>query len=212
MRSAADFDAFYANTDPWLLSSARFRDRVLRKWLPELIKDRVVLELGCGEGHLTDNIFRSAKSVTGIDISHVAIVRARTRNIPNAQFDTGDLLEASFKDYDVIAALECIYYLRPEEQNVFFEKVAREHRGKMLVLSGPIVGQGKHRRYFSHDDLVKTFKLIGATFSFHNIIIDRRGVFTTLAAAAARLPFCLWILDLIPERYILQRLYIIRMM
>ena len=39
----------------------------------------------------------------------------------------------------MIAAIECIYYLSLPEQGMFLEKVAREHNGKMLLLSGPII-------------------------------------------------------------------------
>ena len=43
----------------------------------------------------------------------------------------------------MIAALECVYYLSFQEQGVFLEKVAKEHPGKILLLSGPIVGLQK---------------------------------------------------------------------
>ncbi len=112
----------------------------------------------------------------------------------------------------MITALECLYYLSPDEQEAFFEKTAREHTGKELIVSTPIIGDGQHRRYFTHADLVEMVDRIGASWRFHNVVIYRRGPLTTLAAAAARIPFCLWLLDLIPEHYIFQRLYMIRIM
>src|SRR5437899_11918027 len=139
MRTAEDFNLYYATPDPWHISRSRFRDRVLRRWLNEVIRDRFVLEPGCGEGHLTKAVFGRARSVVGIDISDVAIARAQSLELPNARFENADLLQISYKGYEVIAALECIHYLSHPEQGAFLEKVVREHAGKMLLLSGPIV-------------------------------------------------------------------------
>src|SRR5712671_6727429 len=69
MRTAADFNLYYTAPDPWHISHARFRDNVLRRCLKPFIRDKSVLELGCGEGHLTHTIFSKARSVVGIDIS-----------------------------------------------------------------------------------------------------------------------------------------------
>lgn len=119
MRSAADFDFFYKLPDPWHISRAKFRDKVLRHWLSGLVRGRSVLELGCGEGHLTQAVLGEAKSITGIDISDVAIDRARTRKISNAKFIRSDFLQASFEGYDVITAIECLYYLSPRNSVTF---------------------------------------------------------------------------------------------
>src|SRR3977135_305539 len=61
MRTAADFNLYYAAPDPWHISHARFRDNVLRRRLKPFIRDKSVLELGCGEGHLTQTIFSKAR-------------------------------------------------------------------------------------------------------------------------------------------------------
>jgi hypothetical protein len=81
-----------------------------------------------------------------------------------------------------------------------------------LIISGPIIGEGEHRKYFTHTGLLKIFDSIGVSGRFHNLVINRRGPLSTLAAAIARMPFCLWVLDLMPENYVFQRCYIIRMM
>jgi hypothetical protein len=67
-------------------------------------------------------VFGKARSVVGIDISDVAIARAKSLNLPNARFESGYFLQASFEGYDVITALECVHYLSFEEQGVFLEK------------------------------------------------------------------------------------------
>jgi cyclopropane fatty-acyl-phospholipid synthase-like methyltransferase len=213
MRTATDFNTFYATPDPWQISRASFRDKVLRQLVTKLVAGKSVLELGCGEGHLTQAIFGGAARVTGIDLSGVAIDRARARAIPNATFMAADFLSVPFKGFDVIAAIECLYYLTPEDQVAFFEKAAREHRGKLLILSGPIIGRNEHRKYFTHSDLLETFKRHGAELvEHHNLNVYRRGTAANVAAVLVRLPFGDRLLDLLPESLIYQRCYIIRMM
>jgi cyclopropane fatty-acyl-phospholipid synthase-like methyltransferase len=207
MRSAADFNQFYAEPDPWRISRARARDRALRRATSKYVGGKSVLELGCGEGHLTRAVFGDARSVTGIDLSTVAIERAQALGIPNACFKTGDFLDIPFKGFDIIAAIECIYYLTPENQAAFFGKVAREHRGKILIISGPIIGKSQHREYFTHGGLLKTFARYGATvLDFRNITANRRAIRWLL-----RLPLADWLLDWLPVGLVNQRCYIIRM-
>src|SRR4029453_15459650 len=169
MRTAENFNLYYATPDPWHVARSRFRDRVLRRCLKQFIRDRFVLELGCGEGHLTEAVFGRARSVVGVDISDVAIARAQSLELPNARFENADLLQISYKGFDVIAAIECIHYLTHPEQGAFLEKVASEHAGKMLLLSGPIVVYGKH---FSYRRLVLEFTALGfSVVKFNNLSI-----------------------------------------
>jgi SAM-dependent methyltransferase len=96
LRSAADFDSHYQSPDPWGIGSASRRDRALARIIGCYVAAKTVLELGCGEGHLTASIFRDAKSVKGIDISPVAISRAIALSLPNASFQVSDFLNISF--------------------------------------------------------------------------------------------------------------------
>src|SRR2546423_13588576 len=122
MRTADDFNRYYATPDPWGVSRATFRDRVLRRHVTRSIRNKSVLELGCGEGHLTQAIFQKARSVIAIDISAVAIARAKSLDVRNASFESAYLLDISFAGYDVIVAIECIHYLSHEQQGAFVEK------------------------------------------------------------------------------------------
>jgi 2-polyprenyl-3-methyl-5-hydroxy-6-metoxy-1,4-benzoquinol methylase len=208
MRTADDFNRYYATPDPWGISRAMFRDRVLRRHLTRSIRNKSVLELGCGEGHLTQVIFHEARSVTAVDISDVAIARAKSLNLRNARFETADLLQISFRGYDVIAAIECIYYLSRQEQEAFLEKVASEHAGKMLLLSGPIID---YPRYFGHRRLLLQFKALGFTVvKFHNPSVYWHPFSSRIVANLLKLPRGYWLLDWLPERMIYQRLYALR--
>ena len=93
MRMADDFNRYYATPDPWGGSRATFRDRVFRRHLTRFVRNKSVLELGCGEGHLTQAIFHKARSVMAADISDVAIARAKSLDLRNARFETANLLK-----------------------------------------------------------------------------------------------------------------------
>ena len=216
MRTASDFDAYYANVDPWRISGARSRDNALRRSVARFVTGKRVLELGCGEGHLTQALFFDAASVKGIDISGVAIGRATAKRLPNATFENSDFLDVSYEGYGVIAAIECLYYLSPSEQEAFFAKVAREHAGKILIISGPIIGQNEHRKYFTHQEVLDTLARHGiSVIEFHNLNVHRKTphinrAVANVAAALVRAPFGRVWLNALPDRLIYQRCYVAR--
>jgi 2-polyprenyl-3-methyl-5-hydroxy-6-metoxy-1,4-benzoquinol methylase len=72
LRTAHDFDSYYQSPDPWKIGNASRRDKALSRIIGPYVAGKTVLELGCGEGHLTASIFRDALSVKGVDISPVA--------------------------------------------------------------------------------------------------------------------------------------------
>jgi cyclopropane fatty-acyl-phospholipid synthase-like methyltransferase len=208
MRTASDFDAYYADADPWRISAKHSRDEVLRRSVAQFVAGKTVLELGCGEGHLTHALFWDAANVKGIDISGVAIGRAVSKGLLNATFEKSDFLNVSFEGYGVIAAIECLYYLTPEEQEAFFAKVSREHRGKPLIISGPIIGSNEYRKYFTDVSLRETFARHGlSVLTSHNLNVYRGGILANIAAVLVRLPLGSWLLDYVPTGLIYQRLY-----
>lgn len=214
MRTASDFDAYYADVDPWRISGARSRDEVLRRSVARFVTGKKVLELGCGEGHLTQALFWDAASVKGVDISRVAIGRAISKGLSNASYENSDFLDVSYEGYGVIAAIECLYYLSASEQEAFFAKVAREHSGKILIISGPIIGQNEYRKYFTHEGILDTLARHGiSVIEFHNLNVHRKTplvnpAVANLAAALVRAPLGALVLDPLPDRLIYQRCYI----
>jgi 2-polyprenyl-3-methyl-5-hydroxy-6-metoxy-1,4-benzoquinol methylase len=208
MRTTAEFNAYYAAPDPWGVSRATFRDRVLRRHLTPAIRNKSVLELGCGEGHLTQTVLHKARSVVGVDISDVAIARAKALNLPNVTFAAADLLDISFEGYDVVTALECIHYLSHNEQGAFLTMAAKEHSGKILFLSGPIID---YQRHFSHRRLMLEFKALGFTVvGFYNLSVYWRPPLLRMVASLLKLPLGYRLLDWLPEEMIYQRLYALR--
>jgi SAM-dependent methyltransferase len=212
LRSADDFDAYYRTPDPWGINKASRRDRALSRVVGPYVAGRTILELGCGEGHLTATVLRDAANIKGIDISPLAISRATALALPNASFEVADFLDVSFVGFDVIAAIECIYYLSPQEQETFFQTLAREHAGKLFIMSGPIIGSNEHRTYFTHDGIRATFARHGlALVEWQNLNAYRKaGAVATMAAAFVRLPLGDRLLTVLPEKLVYQRCYVAR--
>jgi predicted TPR repeat methyltransferase len=214
MRTASDFDAYYADADPWRISGARSRDEVLRRSVARFVTGKKILELGCGEGHLTQALFWDAARVKSVDISRVAIDRAISKGLSNASYENSDFLDVSYEGYGVIAAIECLYYLSASEQEAFFAKVAREHSGKILIISGPIIGQNEYRKYFTHEGVLDTLARHGiSVIEFHNLNVHRKTplvnpAVANMAAALVRAPLGALVLDALPDRLIYQRCYI----
>jgi predicted TPR repeat methyltransferase len=211
MRTAIDFDAHYSSPDPWRLKHAGRRDRALGKVIAPCVDGRSVLELGCGEGHLTATLFSRAKSVKGIDISAIAVSRARELALPYASFEVSDFLTVSFAGYDVIAAIECLYYLSAAEQDAFLQKLVREHDG-VFILSAPIIGANEHRSYYTHSGIEQMLARHGLSIlQWRNLnAYWRAGIGGIAAAAMIRLPFGEALIPHLPEAWVYQRCYVAR--
>ena len=115
-----------------------------------------VLEVGCAEGHFTEKLAKRAKRVIALDISTVALERARRR--APAAFIEADLMTwdpGVFAPFDAIVLGDVLYYLdRPgvtEEFTALFARVASWLRpGGRLLLAHGYAGDKEfvHRRFF----------------------------------------------------------------
>ena len=94
------------------------------------------------------------------------------------------------------------------EQGAFLEKVAREHAGKMLLLSGPIVD---YTHYFSHRRLMLEFKSLGFSLvKSSNLSVYWHPPSNRIVANLVKVPLGYTVLDWLPEEMIYQRLYVLR--
>lgn len=116
-----------------------------------------VLEAGCAEGHFTERLVRMADRVTALDISAVALARARAR-APAAEFLEADLLTWLPPPgvlYDAIVLGDVLYYLdrkgvAAEFGALFPRAVAWLKPGGRLLLAHGFGGgsEFEHRRSF----------------------------------------------------------------
>jgi len=209
MRTTIDFDAHYRSPDPWALKHASRRDRALGKIIAPYVDGRSVLELGCGEGHLTATVFSSAKSVKGVDISGIAVARAQALALPYASFEVSDFLAIDFTGYDVVAAIECLYYLSAAEQDAFLQKLVSEHEG-IFILSAPIIGTNEHRTYYTHSGVEQMFARHGLSIlKWRNLnAYWKAGIGGAAAAALTRFPQGESLVPYLPEAWVYQRCYV----
>jgi|CXWL01.1.fsa_nt_gi SAM-dependent methyltransferase len=145
-------DPFSYSTTPY--ESARLK--VLEAALGEGSLERA-LEAGCAEGHFTQLLVRRARQVTALDISAVALSRAKKR-APTAVFVEADLMTwepDSKAAYDAIVLGDVLYYLdRPgvaAEFAALFAKIASWLKpGGHLLLAHGFAGDKElaHRRSF----------------------------------------------------------------
>lgn len=99
-------DLWEFKTEPWQWQ--RFKDVV--NLLPEADS---VLEIGCMEGEFTK--YLKNREITAVDISSVAIGRAKTK--ADANFLVVDIEETPLeKEFDLVIVMETLYYLSPEDK------------------------------------------------------------------------------------------------
>lgn len=122
----------YLLRDPWQMESEReqFRFRKLNEIITaQFGKVDALLEIGCGEGHQTAHLQQVCKTIYGVDISGLAVARARER-VPNARLYVHGLLSCpdtlnDGKPFDLVVASEVLYYLRDDELPAAAEKLRR---------------------------------------------------------------------------------------
>lgn len=111
--SGEDWDRFYATEDPWNYASAYEQLKYVRTL--EVVPERVsrALELACAEGRFTAMLAPRADVLRAVDISAVAIERARQRcaQFPNIEFGTQDFFREPIEGlWDLIVCSEVLYY------------------------------------------------------------------------------------------------------
>jgi 2-polyprenyl-3-methyl-5-hydroxy-6-metoxy-1,4-benzoquinol methylase len=131
----------------------------------QFVKDKVVLDAGCGEGYGTYLLAKSAKKVVGIDYSKEAIIKAR-RNYayPNLEFIRANLNQHFFKDtyFDLVCAFQLIEHL--PKPKVFLSNILKLLSPEgIFLLSTPnikasIVKHPYHFREYTSGELERLLK------------------------------------------------------
>ena len=86
------------------------------------LKDKTLIDVGCGGGLLCENLAEHSKEVKGIDMSNEAIEIAKThQTLKNLKIDYEEialesLLEKSKKKYDVLTCMELVEHVPDPEK------------------------------------------------------------------------------------------------
>lgn len=153
------FDRLYASSgEPWRISlraSIQYGYslglQILRQFSDNYDS---VLDIGCSQGQFTLMLQSIASRITAIDIAETAIQRARERygNKGKIKFELGSLPPLKYGDsqFDLVVALEVLYYLEKEEQRRALKEVKRVLKNDGHFLISVVVDKPP---YFSYNQI-----------------------------------------------------------
>ena len=108
------------------------------KFIDDLHYDRV-LDVGCGEGHLSERLFPISREILGMDISGKAVERANQRlKSENVSFMTADILTLELNQkFNLIVCSEMLVYLNLSQIRKVALKLANwlEPGGRLLLVN-----------------------------------------------------------------------------
>lgn len=114
------FETRYRKVDPYLTTiDPKEKEKIETTF--NLIKEhhyKNILDIGCGEGYLEEKLLTVADKITALDISKLALNRAKIRigNYPNIKFTRQDILKYKPKEkFDLIICSEILYYLHMKD-------------------------------------------------------------------------------------------------
>lgn len=156
------FNLKYRKPDPYLVEESAYeRDKYakIESALKKLGRDfPSALDVGCAEGRLTGLMAPFCGRVVGIDISDVAIARAKKHlaEVKNAEARRFDLFTGSLDEkFDLVVVADTLYYFEPHQLPSAARKVAGAVApGGALLLA--------HVRAAADDDAGIPFKKFGA--------------------------------------------------
>lgn len=164
LRSRAEWEQWYKNANPWGTEGSD-KDRVREDALVQRLqfaRFASLLDLGCGEGHLTNVLAPLSKKTLAFDIADNALERARAR-YPQIDFRQGDLLDVIARPdiashpFDFVAVSEVLYYFQTdEEREQALAGIARLGTPSCLFYFSVLVtGASQHRRYFTYGEFIE---------------------------------------------------------
>ena len=128
------FDELYASSDePWHISfraSQQYRYNTYLQMLKQFSDNYgSMLDIGCSQGQFTISLQDIASSVIAIDISKLAIQRAKKKysDYKKIRFEVGNLplLKYNNEQFDLVLALEVLYYLEKEDRVESLKEIKR---------------------------------------------------------------------------------------
>ena len=110
-------------------------------WANQFVKDKIVLDIACGEGYGSNYMSASALKVVGADISSETIKYASSRyNKDNLSFKEMSIDNISYPDsyFDIVVSFETIEHVDERTQDKAFKEYARVLKEDgLLIVSTP---------------------------------------------------------------------------
>jgi SAM-dependent methyltransferase len=133
----AGYDAM---VDTWESWKAQIDDDPRHEWCEELVTRLAsgsrVVELGCGGGTVETTALARRFRLTGVDLSHEQLRRAR-RRVPDVEFLHADLTEVEFEagSLDAVAAFYSLNHVPRELLSALFGRIRTWLRPDGLLLA-----------------------------------------------------------------------------
>lgn len=112
---------FRNKVDPWNFENSNYERGRFEKMLKiaKKLPHKKILEIGCAEGHFTQRLQQISEKITAIDLSQVAISRAR-RRAPKARYFCTTLEKMPLPQtlYDLVICSEVFYYIDDKKSAV----------------------------------------------------------------------------------------------
>ena len=106
MNEERDFEKFYLQEDPWGVNKKQIRNYVFKKIFKKyFFKNMKLVEIGCGEGNFSVIINEISKNNLGVDISLIAINRAKKLNLSNYTFEQSNLMDVDYSKFNMIICI-----------------------------------------------------------------------------------------------------------
>ena len=137
-----------------------------------------ILDLGCGTGHLTDQIAQKGAKVVGLDHSAEMLEQARSA-YPGLQFLQGDARDFTFAEpFDAIFSNAVLHWIRPPEAVIRCVRDALRRGGRFVAEFG---GRGNVRHLL--DAVRKAAEQLGVSADFPQSYFPSVGEYTPLLEA-----------------------------
>lgn len=150
-------------------------------WIIEVIKDKKVLDIACGEGYGSNLMSEFAKEVVGVDLSSKIIDHAQNKYIKsNLSFLVGSASSIPFENdtFDVVVSYETLEHLYEHEEMISECHRVLKNNG-ILIISTPEKKtysdkSNYNNKHHTRELYLNEFKdLISSQFEFINVYFQK---------------------------------------